>query len=66
MTWLHPWGLLGLLAVPALIALSLWRRQRREAVASSLLLWRQVADLRRTARATRYPTRQHKPKARVV
>ena len=51
MTWLHPWGLLGLLAVPVLVALSLWRRQRREAVASSLLLWRQVADLRRTARA---------------
>ncbi|NQT51063.1 BatA domain-containing protein [bacterium] len=53
MTLLAPWGLLGLLAVPALVALSLWRRRRRESVASSLLLWRQVADARRQLPASR-------------
>jgi len=43
MSWLHPWGLLGLLSVPALVALSLWRWRRREVEVSSLHLWRQVA-----------------------
>ena len=43
MSWLYPLGLLGLLAVPVLVALSLWRRQRREVAVSSLLLWRDVA-----------------------
>ncbi|MBM4041161.1 MAG: hypothetical protein FJ290_21885 [Planctomycetes bacterium] len=49
MTWLHPLGLLALLAVPVLIALSLWRWRRREVVVSSLLLWRDVATAWRQA-----------------
>jgi hypothetical protein len=53
MTVLAPWGLLGLLAVPVLVALSLWRRQRRQVIASSLLLWQRVAEERRQAPAAR-------------
>lgn len=49
MTWLHPLGLLGLAAIPALLALSLWRWRRREVEVSSLLLWREVAAERRQA-----------------
>jgi len=43
MSWLTPWGLLGLVSVPVVVALSLWRWRRREVSVSSLLLWRQVA-----------------------
>ncbi len=54
MSWLYPWGLLGLAAVPAVVALSLWRWRRREVAVSSLLLWREVAAaLRETPRAQR-------------
>ena len=49
MSWLYPWGLLGLLAVPVLVALSLWRWRRREVSVSSLLLWRDVAAAWREA-----------------
>jgi len=52
MSWLSPWGLLGLLSVPVLVALSLWRRRRREVAVSSLLLWRQVAAAQRAAPPT--------------
>ena len=40
---LRVWGMLGLAAVPVLVALSLWRWRRREVRVSSLLLWRDVA-----------------------
>jgi len=43
MSFLHPLGLLALVAVPVLIVLSLWRWRRREVQVSSLLLWRDVA-----------------------
>ena len=43
MSWLTPWGLLGLVSVPVVVALSLWRWRRRQVAVSSLLLWRQVA-----------------------
>ena len=49
MTWLHPLGLLGLLAVPVVIVLSLWRWRRREVAVSSLMLWRGVAAAARQA-----------------
>jgi len=40
---LHASSLVGLLAVPVLALLSLWRWRRREAPVSSLLIWRRVA-----------------------
>ena len=43
MTFLHPLGLLALVAVPIVVALSLWRWRRRHVEVSSLLLWRDVA-----------------------
>ncbi len=49
MTLLYPLGLLSLIAVPVLIALSLWRWRRRELVVPSLLLWRDVAAAWRQA-----------------
>ncbi|MBM4034221.1 MAG: hypothetical protein FJ291_20935 [Planctomycetes bacterium] len=49
MSILHPLGVLALAAVPVLVALSLWRWRRREAVVSSLLLWREVAAAWRQA-----------------
>jgi len=51
MTPLNPWGLLALLAIPVLIALSLWRWRRRQVEVSSLLLWARVAEGRRKAPA---------------
>ena len=43
MTFLHPLGLFALIAVPIVVALSLWRWRRRHVEVSSLLLWRDVA-----------------------
>jgi len=53
MTALNPWGLLALVAIPVLVALSLWRWRRRSVQVSSLLLWARVAESRRKAPASR-------------
>jgi hypothetical protein len=44
MTVLHPYALLGLLLIPALLLLERWRRRPREQVWPSLLLWHAVAE----------------------
>ena len=53
MTWLYPLGLLGLLAVPAVIVLSLWRWRRRDVAVPSLMLWRGLAAAARQAPRSR-------------
>ena len=44
MTLLNPAGLLLLLAIPAIVALHLFRQERRRQEVSSLFLWRQIPD----------------------
>lgn len=39
MSFLQPWGLLGLLALPVIVLLHLWHERNRQAIIPSLKLW---------------------------
>jgi len=45
MEFLNPWGLLGLLAVPALVALYILRQKHKTVKVPSLLLWKRTQTL---------------------
>ena len=45
MEFLNPWGLLSLLAVPALIALYILRQKHKEVKIPSLLLWKKTQTM---------------------
>jgi Ca-activated chloride channel family protein len=55
MTWLHPLGLLGLLALPVIIVLHLLRERSRRVHVSSLDLWRWLENEVRGPRLRRIP-----------
>ena len=55
MTFLYPLGLLGLMALPVIVALHLWRERRQRYAVSSLHLWKQVPVEASHSRPTRLP-----------